>query len=67
MPRTEIPGVGWFAYFTDLSGNKVALLEPLENMEIREINRAPNRHKVGGLWGSGDPLVYVTGRKHRSL
>ncbi len=35
MPRTEIPGVGWFAYFTDLSGNKVALLEPLENMEIR--------------------------------
>lgn len=25
LPRTEIPGVGWFAIFTDPTGNKIAL------------------------------------------
>lgn len=25
LPKTEIPGVGWFAFFTDPTGNKVAL------------------------------------------
>lgn len=25
MPKTEIPGVGWFAMFTDPTGNKLAL------------------------------------------
>lgn len=29
VPRTEIPGVGWFAYFKDLTGNSIGLLEPL--------------------------------------
>jgi uncharacterized protein len=29
QPRMEIPGVGDFAIFSDLSGNKVALLQPL--------------------------------------
>ncbi len=24
-PKTEIPGVGWFAFFTDPAGNRVAL------------------------------------------
>lgn len=25
VPRTEIPGIGWFAIFTDPTGNRVAL------------------------------------------
>ena len=25
LPKTEIPGVGWFAFFTDPTGNQVAL------------------------------------------
>jgi uncharacterized protein len=29
-PKQEIPGVGWFAFFTDLSGNTVALLQPFD-------------------------------------
>lgn len=28
-PKTEIPTVGWFALFSDPSGNKLALLQPL--------------------------------------
>ncbi len=28
-PKTEIPGVGWFAYFADPDGNRVALFTPL--------------------------------------
>jgi uncharacterized protein len=28
-PRMEIPGIGDFAIFSDLTGNKVALLQPL--------------------------------------
>ena len=28
-PPSEIPDVGWFAFFSDLTGNRVALLEPL--------------------------------------
>lgn len=30
MPRHEIPGVGWFAQFSDPSGNRMALFTPLE-------------------------------------
>ena len=29
-PKSEIPGVGWYAFFLDLTGNKIALLQPLE-------------------------------------
>ena len=29
MPKTEIPNVGWFAFFTDPTGNKVALYTSL--------------------------------------
>lgn len=25
MPKTEIPGVGWFAHFADPAGNRIAL------------------------------------------
>ena len=25
LPKTEIPGIGWFAYFTDPAGNRLAL------------------------------------------
>ncbi len=25
MPKTEIPGIGWFAHFTDPAGNRMAL------------------------------------------
>ena len=25
MPKTEIPGVGWFAFFSDPAGNRLAL------------------------------------------
>ncbi len=25
VPKTEIPGMGWFAIFTDLTGNKIGL------------------------------------------
>lgn len=28
-PKTEIPGMGWFAIFADLSGNTVGLYTPL--------------------------------------
>ena len=31
VPRSEIPGVGWFAFFCDPTGNRVALMEPLRN------------------------------------
>lgn len=30
MPKTEIPGVGWFAFFTDPTGNMVALYTGME-------------------------------------
>lgn len=30
VPKTEIPTVGWFAMFMDPTGNKLALLTPLE-------------------------------------
>lgn len=30
VPKTEIPTVGWFAMFADPTGNKLALLTPLE-------------------------------------
>jgi predicted enzyme related to lactoylglutathione lyase len=25
QPKTEIPGIGWFAFFADISGNRLAL------------------------------------------
>lgn len=28
----EIPGVGWYANFIDTEGNRVSMLQPLENM-----------------------------------
>lgn len=28
VPKTEIPGMGWFGVFTDLSGNMVGLFTP---------------------------------------
>ena len=34
MPKTEIPGIGWFAFFSDLTGNRLALytnLHPASN------------------------------------
>lgn len=30
MPKTEIPGVGWFGFFSDPTGNVVALYTALE-------------------------------------
>lgn len=30
VPKTEIPGVGWFALFADLTGNKIGLLQSLD-------------------------------------
>ncbi len=32
-PRSEIPGVGWFAFFRDPTGNTVALMEPLPGQQ----------------------------------
>ncbi len=29
VPKSEIPGVGWFAIFSDPTGNQVGLLQPL--------------------------------------
>jgi predicted enzyme related to lactoylglutathione lyase len=29
MPRTEIPGIGWWAVFADPSGNRLALFTPM--------------------------------------
>ena len=29
LPKTEIPGVGWFAFFSDPTGNQVALYKGL--------------------------------------
>jgi len=29
MPKTEIPGVGWFAFFLDPTGNKIGLIQQL--------------------------------------
>jgi hypothetical protein len=29
MPKTEIPGIGWFAFFCDPSGNRLALFTAL--------------------------------------
>ena len=29
-PKSEIPGVGWYGFFTDLTGNTIAILQPLE-------------------------------------
>jgi predicted enzyme related to lactoylglutathione lyase len=29
LPKTEIPGMGWFAYFTDPAGNKLALYKAM--------------------------------------
>jgi len=31
LPRSEIPGMGWFALFSDPSGNQIGLFEDLEN------------------------------------
>lgn len=33
VPETEIPNIGWFAIFSDLSGNRVGLFK---NMEIEQ-------------------------------
>ncbi len=30
VPKTEIPGMGWFALFTDLSGNTVGLYTAMQ-------------------------------------
>lgn len=30
LPKSEIPGVGWFAFFTDPTGNQVALYKAIE-------------------------------------
>jgi predicted enzyme related to lactoylglutathione lyase len=30
VPKSEIPGVGWFAFFTDPTGNQIALYKSLE-------------------------------------
>jgi uncharacterized protein len=29
MPKHEIPGIGWFAYFTDPAGNRLALYKSM--------------------------------------
>jgi uncharacterized protein len=29
LPRTEIPGMGWFAMFSDPTGNRMALYTPM--------------------------------------
>jgi uncharacterized protein len=29
VPKTEIPGIGWFAVFTDPTGNKLGLYTPM--------------------------------------
>jgi len=29
-PKSEIPGVGWYGFFTDLTGNTIAILQPIE-------------------------------------
>ena len=31
MPRQEIPGTGWFAFFADPSGNKLALYKSIRS------------------------------------
>ena len=28
IPKSEVPGMGWFAWFTDPTGNKIALFTP---------------------------------------
>jgi predicted enzyme related to lactoylglutathione lyase len=33
VPKTEIPGTGWFAIFVDPSGNKVGLYTPMQSQE----------------------------------
>jgi predicted enzyme related to lactoylglutathione lyase len=33
VPKTEIPTVGWFAFFSDPTGNMVAMLEALPESE----------------------------------
>ena len=30
VPKTEIPGMGWFALFSDLTGNKIGLFTALQ-------------------------------------
>lgn len=30
LPRTEIPGMGWFAHFTDRTGNRIGLYEGMK-------------------------------------
>jgi uncharacterized protein len=32
-PRTEIPGMGWFAIFQDPSGNRMALYQAMDNSQ----------------------------------
>lgn len=32
-PKTEIPGTGWFGFFSDPTGNMVGLYTPLESEE----------------------------------
>lgn len=34
VPKSEIPSVGWFAIFTDPTGNKLALLTPQPESEM---------------------------------
>ncbi len=31
QPKTEIPGVGWFAFFLDPGGNRIGLFKRMEN------------------------------------
>lgn len=33
VPKSEIPGMGWFAFFEDPSGNKIGLYTPMPGME----------------------------------
>jgi len=33
MPKTEIPGTGWFAIFNDPSGARLALFQPMPSSE----------------------------------
>ena len=33
MPKTEIPGIGWFAVFTDPTGNKIGLFTSTTPMQ----------------------------------
>jgi predicted enzyme related to lactoylglutathione lyase len=30
LPRTEVPGYGWYAFFTDLTGNRLGLFQAVQ-------------------------------------